>query len=357
MKRLKTAVVGSGKVAETHAAALRSLPESEFVAVCGRPSARRDAFAGRHGVRAYSDLRTMRDEAGVEAIFVCTPHLQHAAAAITAAKCGMHALVEKPLATTVFESEQVIAASRKHGVTVGVVSQRRLYPSARRIRDAIDAGKLGRPVLGTATMYGWRDEAYYKSDPWRGTWKGEGGGVLVNQAPHPLDLLAWYLGQPEEVFGFWANLNHPYVEVDDTAVAVVRFQGGALGTVLVSNSQNPAIHARVSVHGSNGASVGVQTDGGQMFISGVTTKVEPAFNDLWTIPGEAARLPEWKAEDEAFFGSVDAMTYFHHREIQQFLQSVISGLPAPVPAEAGLRVAQIIEGIYRSNQDGKSVRF
>jgi predicted dehydrogenase len=111
------------------------------------------------------------------------------------------------------------------------------------------------------------------------------------------------------------------------------------------------------VHGSNGASVGVQTDGGQMFISGMTTKVEAAFNDLWTIPGEATRLAEWKAEDETFFGGVDAMTYFHHREIEQFLQAITSGLPAPVPAEAGLRVARIIEGIYRSNKEGRSVVY
>ena len=142
------------------------------------------------------------------------------------------------------------------------------------------------PILGSVAMYGWRDEAYYRSDPWRGSWQGEGGGVLVNQAPHQLDLLHWYMGEIDELFGFWANLNHPYIEVEDTAVAVLRFKNGALGNIVVSNSQNPALYGRVYVHGSNGASIGVQTDGGAMFIAGMSSITEPPINDLWTVPGE-----------------------------------------------------------------------
>ena len=98
-----------------------------------------------------------------------------------------------------------------------------------RIREAIDTGKIGNPVLGTIQMLGWRDEAYYKSDAWRGTWADEGGGVLVNQSPHQLDLLLWYMGEIDEVYGVWRNLNHPYIEVDDTALAIVKFKNGGLG--------------------------------------------------------------------------------------------------------------------------------
>ena len=124
--------------------------------------------------------------------------------------------------------------------------------------EAIEAGKIGKPVLGMVTMLGWRDKAYYDSDAWRGTWKGEGGGVLVNQAPHQLDLLLWYMGDVDEVYGVWKNLNHPYIEVEDTAVAVVKFKSGAVGNIVVSNSQNPALYGKVHVFGENGAGVGVR---------------------------------------------------------------------------------------------------
>jgi len=206
-------------------------------------------------------------------------------------------------------------------------------------------------------MFGWRDEAYYKSDPWRGSWKGEGGGVLVNQSPHQLDLLLWYLGEIDEVFGYWGNLNHPYIEVEDTAVAVVRFKSGALGNIIVSNSQNPAIHARVSVHGSNGASVGVQTDGGAMFVAGQTGVIEPPYNDIWTVPGEEAQLPVWKAEDAQLFGSVNPMEYFHRLQIQDFLQSIIEGRPPSISGQEGRDVVALFTAIYRATRDHRAVKF
>lgn len=356
MTRLRTAVIGAGKVGEIHAEALRGLPESELVGVCSRPSEKRDAFAQRHGVPAFDELEAMVRRAGVQAVTICTPHLAHAGAAIAAARLGVHVLVEKPLATTVADCDAMIAAAAQAGVTLGVISQRRLYPPCVRIRAAIDRGALGRPILGTALMNGWRDENYYRSDPWRGSWAGEGGGVLVNQAPHPIDLLAWYLGEPTEVFGFWANLNHPYIEVDDTAVAVVRFAGGALANLVVSNSQNPALGGRVVIHGSNGTSAGVETESGAMFIAGMTGVVAPPFNDVWTVPGPAD-LAAWRAEDAALFQAVDPTRHFHRLQIQEFLQAAAAGRPSAVSGEAGRRTVQIIEGIYRSNQTRSPVRY
>ena len=133
---------------------------------------------------------------------------------------------------------------------------------------------------------GWRDEDYYRMDAWRGCWSTEGGGVLLTQTPHQLDLFQWFMGPIAEVFGYWDNFNHPYIEVEDTAIAVVRFQNGGMGTILVSNAQKPGFYGKIHVHGSNGASVGVQTDGGSPFVAGVTEVVEPPINDIWTIPGE-----------------------------------------------------------------------
>ncbi len=357
MRKLRTGLIGCGKVGHLHAVALAALPESQFVAVCGRSMEKAGPFAAKYGVKAYTDVSQMVATEKLDVVCMCTPHPEHAAPTIAAARAGVHVLVEKPLASSLADCDAMLAAAQAGGATIGMVCQRRFYPPCQRIRQAIDAGKLGIPVLGTAVMFGWRDEAYYKSDPWRGSWKSEGGGVLVNQAPHQLDLLVWYLGEIEEVFGYWANLNHPYIEVEDTAIAVVRFKSGGLGNIIVSNSQNPAIHARVSVHGSNGASAGVQTDGGAMFVAGQTGTIEPPYNDMWTIPGEEALLPQWKAEDAKLFGSVNPMEYFHRLQIQDFLQSITERRPPATTGEEGRRVVELFTAIYRANRDRRAIRF
>lgn len=357
MRKLKTALVGCGKVGHLHAAALKSLPESEFVAVCARSPEKAGAFAEKYGVAAFTDLREMITKAKVEAICLCTPHPQHAAPAIAAAQLGVHVLVEKPLASSLADCDAMLAAARENKTVISTVYQRRFYPPCERIHQAIQSGKLGKPVLGVATMFGWRDEAYYKSDPWRGSWEQEGGGVLVNQSPHQLDLLLWYLGEVEEVFGYWANQNHPYIEVEDTAVAVIRFKSGALGNIVVSNSQNPAINARVSVHGANGASVGVQTDGGTMFLPGGTPIAEAPFNDLWTVPGEDKFLPEWKEADAQLFKAVNPMEHFHRLQIQDFLHAIIEQRPPAITGEDGRRTVELFTAIYRATRDRKAIRF
>ncbi|HUV89804.1 MAG TPA: Gfo/Idh/MocA family oxidoreductase, partial [Anaerolineae bacterium] len=239
MDKIKTGLIGYGKVAHTHACALSTLSESHFVAVCGRNLARAESFASQYGVRAYDDVQEMVARAGVEAVVVTTPHPAHARPAIQAAQAGAHVLVEKPLAASLQDCDAIIAAAREAGVKLGVISQRRLYEPVKRVKAAIEAGKIGRPILGMVVMLGWRDRAYYESDPWRGRWDLEGGGVLVNQSPHQLDLLQWFMGPVDELFGYWDNLNHAYVEVEDTAVAVVRFRDGGLGSIVVSNSQKP----------------------------------------------------------------------------------------------------------------------
>jgi predicted dehydrogenase len=266
-------------------------------------------------------------------------------------------LVEKPLAATLGDCDRAIAACAAAGVRLAVVSQRRFYPPIRRMKAAIDAGKIGRPAIASVDVLGWRDAAYYASNPWRGTWAGEGGGVLVNQAPHQIDLLLWLMGPIEELFGYWDNVNHPAVEVDDTALAVIRFRGGGLGTILVSNAQNPGVHGRIHVHGSNGATIGTQTDFGSMFISGVTTSVDPPVNDLWTIEGEAHLLPAWQAEDLATAGEVDVMSRYHELQIADFLDSIVDGRPPAVDGEDGRRVVEVFTAIYRSQRDHRPISF
>jgi predicted dehydrogenase len=342
-------------VGHIHAAALHSLAEAELAAVCDAGAERAAAFAAQHRTQAYSDAAQMLRDARLQAVLICTPHPLHAAPAIQAAEAGVHVLVEKPLAANLQDCDAMLAAAHKAGITLAVVSQRRFYEPVRRMKAAIDAGKIGKPVLGVFTMYSWREPAYYQSDPWRGKWATEGGGVLVNQSPHQLDLLQWFMGPIGEISGYWANLNHPSIEVDDTAVATIRFRNGGLGAIVTSVAQKPGIFTKVHIHGSNGASVGVETDRGATFIAGMTGIAEPPLNDLWTIPGEEHRLAEFQAEDRARFKKIDAATHYHALQIQDVLEAIRTGRPPQVSGEEGRLVVEMFTAIYRSQQERQPV--
>jgi len=356
MTTIGTAIIGPGKVGHTHALALAGLPQSRFVAVCGRSPEQTAAFAARYGVRPFTDIGPLLNDPDVEMVSICTPHPQHAELAIAAADAGKHVLVEKPLANSVADCDRMIAAAQRNKVKLGVISQRRLYPPVQRMKAALEAGKIGEPVLGTVTVLGWRSADYYNMDPWRGTWDGEGGGVLINQAVHQLDIFQWLMGPVAEVYGYWANLNHPTIEVEDTAVAVLRFRTGALGSIVVSNSQDPGLYANIHIHGANGASIGVQTEGGSMFIAGVTASIDPAFNDVWTVPGEEDLLAEWQAQDRAPSQSVDPMLYYHRLQIADFLSAIVEDREPLVPGAEGRKTVALFEAIYRSQRENRPIK-
>ena len=353
--RLKTALVGCGKVATTHALAYQALPNSEFVAVCDVDPERAQAFAEKFRVRGYTDLAEMLRQEKVDVLSVCTQHTQHPAAVEIAAAAGVHVISEKPLAIDLVSCDRAIAAARVAGIKLGVISQRRWYEPVQRMKDAIDTGKLGKPVLAIVTMLGWREPAYYRSDPWRGTWKGEGGGVVVSQAPHYLDLLGWFMGPAVELHAYWDNYNHPGIEVDDTVVASVRFKDGGMASVVLSNSQRPGLWGKIHIHGSSGASVGAEIDSGSPFISGVTEKMDPPFNDIWTVPGEERNREAWNREDRS--RPCDVMTYYHQLQLADFLSAVSEDREPMVDAEAGRRVVELFTAVYRSQSEHTSLRL
>jgi predicted dehydrogenase len=355
VKKARIAIIGCGKVGGIHAAAINGIAEAELVGVCDTSAERAGAFADRHGGRAFTDVARLLREAGPEMVLIGTPHPLHAEPAIRAAEAGVHVLVEKPMAASLDDCDAMLAAARKAGVRLGVISQRRFYEPVRRMKAAIEAGKIGRPVLGLFLMYSWRDAAYYASDPWRGKWSTEGGGVLVNQSPHMLDLLRWFLGPIAEVSGYWANLNHPTVEVEDTAVVSLRFAGGGLGSIITSLAQRPGIYTKVHVHGDNGSSIGVETDRGATFIAGMTALAEPPLNDLWTIPGEEHLLPQFQTEDREQFARIDAITHYHALQIQDFLHAIREDRLPLVTGEDGRAVVELFTAIYRSNQERKAI--
>ncbi len=357
MEPIGTALIGLGKVAETHARALATLPQSRFVAVCDPVPERADAFARTYGVRAYHRPEDLLDDPDVQAVSVCTPHPTHAEVAIKAAAAGRHVLVEKPMAIRLADCDAMIAAAAATHVKLAVVSQRRLYEPVVRVHEAIVQGRIGSPALGELVVLGWRSEDYYRLDPWRGTWRGEGGGLLVTQVTHHLDLFQWLMGPVTELFGYWDNLNHPSIEVEDTAVAVLRFANGALGSIVASNSQKPGLYGRIHVHGTNGASVGVQVESGSAFISGVTTAAAPPINDLWTVPGEEDRLPAWQLEDTERAAVVDIMTEYHRRQIEDFLLAIQEDRAPMVTGEEGRKSVELFTAIYRSQRDHAPVSF
>ena len=357
MDKVRTAIIGTGKAAHMHAVALKQAPASYFVAVWNRTFDRAQDFANQYGVKAYRSSEEMIVAEKIDGVIIGTTHPSHAETAIAAMKAGAHVLIEKPLASTLQDCDAMIKAADDFDKKLGIISQRRLYPPVQRIRDAIDAGKLDEPVLGIVTMLGWRDKKYYDADPWRGTWELEGGGVLVNQAPHQLDIFQWLMGEIDEVYGVHKNLNHDYIDVEDTAAAIVKFKSGALGNILVSNSQNPGLYGKVHIFGKNGAAAGVQTDGGAMFIAGMSSITEAPYNDLWTIPGEERFREKWKQEDEDLFQKINPTEYFHQLHVQDFCESILEDRNLMISGEEGRKTVELFTAIYRSTRDNLPIKF
>ena len=353
---LRFAILGPGMVGEVHAAALARIPGVRLASVAGStpgsPQAAR--LAAAHGARPADGLADLLADESLDVVIVCTPHPLHAGQAIAAARAGLHVIVEKPMALTADDCSAMIAAAETAGVVLSVISQRRWYPAARRVKAAIDEGRIGSPGLATVEVLGWRSPEYYAMGDWRGTREGEGGGVLVNQAVHQLDLACWFLGPAAEVDGWTANLNHPEIEVEDTAVAVVRFANGALASLVASNSQRPGLHARIHIHGRNGASVGVETDRGSSFVAGMSLPSEPR-NDLWSIPGEEDAPERWAREDRAALAGVDIATHYHELQLRDIVGAIREGRRPAVDGADGRATVALMAGIDAAARTGGRV--
>ncbi|MGN6814096.1 MAG: Gfo/Idh/MocA family protein [Thermomicrobiales bacterium] len=343
-RQVRMGLIGCGKIAKTHAAALASLPESAFSACCDMDVARAEAMAEEHGVpNVFGDVQEMLHSGKVDAVCVCTPHPSHAPVVVAAAEAGVHVICEKPLTIDLGEADRMVTAAEQAGIKFAGIFQRRFWPASQKIRQAIDSGKLGKLTLGECAVHIWRPEAYYKSDPWRGKWATEGGGVLMNQAVHAIDLFQWYMGPVAEVTGRIATLKHgDYIDVEDTAVATVVFQSGALGVIHAASTANPPLGFRVTVLGDNGATASVweQPEGSE------------GMTDLWTVPGEEAYLSVWTEPERG-----PGFPGFHALQIQDFLQAILEDrAPAVTGAESRKSLA-IILAIYESSRTGQAVKF
>ena len=251
-------IAGAGVAAEFHLQAIRANEAAgvRLVSVADSNRARFPEIGATFGV-ACVGLGEMLADRRVDVVSICTPSSMHAEHAIAAARAGKHVLVEKPLALSLGDADAVIAACTEAGVTLGVVLQRRTDPVFQAVHRAIAAGDLGELTAGMVSMPYYRSPAYYAQSPWRGHWNGDGGGVLLSQGIHLVDVLVWYMGDPVDVHAFAAALKRE-IQVEDTLTATLRFANGAMATISATTTAAPGFPHRVEVYGTNG---GIQIEG------------------------------------------------------------------------------------------------
>lgn len=248
-----TAVVGLGDISSVHLAAIQRNPRCRLVAVCDIDPARAAAAAVLHGVPGFTDHRTLLHEIRPDVVHVTTPHHQHVPVALDAVAAGVHVLTEKPVAESVAAAEPLVQAARSASVKVGLVLQNRYNPTSVAIRNVLDAGDLGTIDGARASIWWSRTPAYYAASPWRGRWSEGGGGVLINQAIHTLDLLLWLLGDPVAVHGTAATLAlGDVIEVEDTATIRIEHPSGARSVLFATNTHHTNAFVELEITGSAG---------------------------------------------------------------------------------------------------------
>lgn len=254
MDKLHFGIVGVGNIAPIHAAAIRATPDAELVATATRDSSRGEAFARAHGGRAYSNYHDLIASKDVDAVVICTPHDLHLPMAREAATARKNVLIEKPLARNVAECDAIISSCKQAGVTLGVIFQMRFDPLARELKSLIDNQKLGQLIWTTANALWYRTDEYYLSDGWRGSWEHEGGGVLINQAIHMIDLMLWLTGSPIRVDARMRTLNHA-IETEDGAIAILEYEGNRLGMIQATVAAYPGYPERLDIIGRGGSAI------------------------------------------------------------------------------------------------------
>ena len=355
MRRIGIGIVGCGNIARFHAQALKALEAEgacELVGCADIDPERAASLAREFGIpNHWGDARELIEHPGIEAISVCTNPPFHVPATMMATALGKHTIVEKPMTMDLAEADRAIEATRKADVRFGVIFMRRFWPAALRAYEAIKAGKIGRPISGDFMFKWYRDESYYRDAPWRGTWAGENGAALVNQAVHGIDMYLWLMsaaGPLTSLYGKWANLTHPYIECEDTAVAALRWENGALGVASVSISTTPTLGSRISITGETGATVSVLEDPeGRM-----------GENDIWTIPGEeAAAAAELARAREAKEEHFSPFPICHKWQLQDFLAAIREHRDPLVTGEEGRRSIEFIQALRESTVTGAEVKL
>ena len=345
-------IVGTGVIAALHAAAIATLPRARLVAVTDVAPGAASSFAAARGCAAEPGLDGLLARADLDVVCVCVPSGLHAEVGIRAARAGKHLVVEKPIDVTLAAADRLIEAAGASGVALTVMSQHRFDPGLVELKRLLGEGALGRLVLGEASTKWYRTQRYYDSAGWRGTWALDGGS-LMNQGIHYVDLLRWCMGPVSEVTAVCATQAHQ-IEAEDTALAVVRFGSGAVGTILSSTAAYPGFPQRLEVTGTDGT---VIVEDGQI-VRRAFGPGSPAASVTGSATGDgdggagAGGAGPGAAADPA---AIDVAA--HAAQIADLLAAIEEGREPAVSGEAGRDALEIVCAVYESARTGRTVRL
>ncbi len=343
-------IIGCGMIAEFHTRAINEIPNAQVVAAFSRNPANgqkiRDlARQGGADCLVYDVLDKMLTHPGLDVVCICTPSGAHLEPATQAARSGKHVVVEKPLEITLARCDAIIQACDEAGVKLCTIFPSRFTEANVRLKQAIDDGRFGRLTLGDTYIKWWRTQEYYDSGGWRGTWNLDGGGALMNQSIHNVDLITWFMGDVVRVQADTQLLAHERIEVEDTAVALLRFRNGALGVIEAATSAYPGLLKRTEIHGSTGSA-----------------RVEQDDITLWQFQEEAPGDTEIQAtivQATGFSaGASDPRGIKHegHRDqLADFLQAIDNQTTPRVDGREGRKAVELIRAIYKASKTGQSV--
>jgi len=340
--QIHVGLIGAGNISETHARAAAAIPGVRVAAVYAPTRAHAERLAAPYGAAVHDTLDRLLDQRPLDLVAIGSPSGLHAEHGIAAVARGIPVLVEKPLDVTTAQADALIDAAARAGVSLGVIFQDRLKPDVVRAKALIDEGRLGRPILATAQVKWYRTPEYYSGSKWRGTRAFDGGGALMNQGVHTVDLLLWLFGPARRVFGRTAAILHP-IEVEDTAVAVVEFASGALATIEAATSAYPGYSRRPELTGSEGTIV---LDGDRL--AAVDLRGQGAA-------GGPVATPIGAAATVSASSPVVADASAHQRVFEDFLRAVATKTPPCCDGPEGRRSVALIEAIYSSSRTGQDV--
>lgn len=339
-EQVRFAVVGCGMIARFHAAAIAEIPGASLVGAYDQHRPGAEAFAADHpGLRLFSTLEELLAAPEVDAVCVCTPSGLHTAQAVAAMEAGKHLVVEKPMSLSLADADRLIATAEKTGVKVCVISQFRFSDAVQEIRRAVECGALGKIVSGSLSMKYYRSEEYYASGVWRGTWDMDGGGALMNQGIHGIDVYRYLMGPVRRLTAFAKTQTRP-IEVEDSAVAVVEFTSGAVGTIEGSTTCYPGYPRRIELCGDAGSVV-----------------LEEDAILRWDLPIDCRLLVGERAQNVAASDPKAINVRGHVKQIANLVDAVLYGAPLMADAASGRPPLEIILGIYESAKSGKPVIF
>jgi len=340
------AIAGAGVIAPFHAHALAGIPNARLRAVVDVVPERAQRCAAEFGVDGYTDLSRVLERRDIDVVCVCVPSGMHAQVGVQVAAAGKHVVVEKPIDVSLEAADRLIEACRRQGVRLGAISQHRFDAGVERLRAALTAGRFGRLLLGDAVIKWYRTQAYYDSGDWRATWALDGGGALMNQGVHYVDLLQWMMGPVEGAVARTATAAHA-ISVEDIALALLRFRNGALGIIEASTAVYPGLPERLEITGTEGTAV----------IEGGAVKV-------WELKDEKGEVGAYGAKVKALAtppapaAAADpaALSIAGHRaQLADLLEAIESGRDPAIPGEEARKPLEIILAIYRSARIGAEV--